>query len=1027
MKKVWVIARALLVFALAPGLAMPQSGSGHTTLPVGNFGNSSILPTGQVITPTAAPGSTIHVLSTGLRADGDADAAEAVKTALSPDGNTLLVLTSGWNRDNRLPDGTRITFPTLDPNTGAPVGATTHAEWVFVYAVNGDGTLTKLQQINIPTTYSGLAWSPDGAGFYVSGGQDDRVYVYKSNGSQFVADAPFILLGHNSNQNAPFPNYDGSILKGTKAAQAVTFGGSSLIVGGAVVAGLALSQDGKTLVAANFENDSISIVDTATRTVVREVKFFTPGGTVAQGEFPYDVAVLSNPDGSAKTAFVTSQRDDQVMVVDISSGNFTAIPVGDQPNRMTLSKDQSTLYVVNGNRDTVSVIDTAAEQVLKTIPLSRPGDKFKGSNANSAALSPDERTLYVTLGYENAVAVVDLTYGLVTGRIPTGWYPTSVSVSQGNPGRLYVCTFKSNSGPNPPNGPAPNPTFVNTRSWPKVKAQLNIIPVPQGQALTALSEQVDENNGRINRLVNPLMAFLHTKINHVIYIIKENKTYDQVLGDLPRGNGDPTLTQFPQPVSPNHHSLALSFGLLDNFYDSGQVSGDGWGWSTYAETTDYNEKSIAVNYGNGGDGVTYDAEGTTRLIGEGFPDFAPSPSQFTVRLTTLLDPTGSSAILPGAKDVNAPFGSASFQPASDNCDDNCDDSSAGTVGGHLWDSALRASKTVRNYGFFVDQAYYVTSQADPTKPDPILRTYLPVSPTPFASNLPQAASLEPELRDKTDVFFRGFDMNNADTYLYNEWVRDLTANGLSNLTLLRLPHDHFGSTRTAIAGLNTPTLEMSDNDYAIGKVVDFISHSQYWRDTAIFILEDDSQSGGDHVDSHRSFAYVISPYSKRGATISTNYNTVNVLRTIEDLLGIGHLNQSDADAAPMADVFTPTPDFAPYSAIIPGDLCVAPVDPNLVPACRNPSAKITPKVPELHDAAWWAENLKEFNFRDADRNSAEAFNRVLWKGTMGNVPYPAYRSGLDLRKNRARLLKKWEAAKKNGMGLAPVAMVPCGR
>jgi YVTN family beta-propeller protein len=989
-KKRLYILNAML-FALAPSLAMAQSGSGHTTLPVGNYSTGSILPTGQVITPLAAPGSTLQVLSTGLRADGNADAAEAVNTALSSDGKTLLVLTSGWNKGNRLPDGTSITFPTLDPITGAAVGKTTLSEWVLVYAVNANGTVTKQQQINVPSTYSGLAWAPDGARFYVSGGQDDRVYVYRSNGSQFVPDAPFVLLGHNSNQNAPFPNYDGSILKGTKAAQAVTFGGSSLIVGGAVVAGLALSRDSKTLIAANFENDSISIVDTATRTIVREVKFFTPGGTVAQGEFPYDVVVLSNPDGSAKTAFVTSQRDDQVMVVDILSGNFTSIPVGDQPNRMALSKDQATLYVVNGNSDTVSVISTTSETVLDTISLSRPGEKYKGSNPNSAALSPDEETLYVTLGFENAVAVVDLKSRHVSGRIPTGWYPTSVSVSKDG-ARLYVCTFKSNSGPNPANGPAPNTTFVATRSLPLEKAQLNIIPVPDNPALSALSRQVDDNNGVSNRHTDPMMAFLKSRIDHVIYIVKENKTYDQVLGDLPRGNGDPTLTQYPQPVSPNHHSLATTFGLLDNFYDSGQVSGDGWGWSTYAQTTDYNEKTIAVNYGNGGNGVTYDTEGTSRLIGVGIPDFAPNPSPFTVRLTTLLDPSGSSAIMPGPKNVSNPSGS--------------DDLDADAVGGHLWDSALRQQKTVRNYGFFIDQAYYVTSQKDPTKPDPILKTYLPVSPTPFASNLPQAAAVQPGLRDKTDVYFRGFDMNNADTYLYNEWLRDMTINGLPNLSLVRLPHDHFGSTSTAIAGLNTPSLQMADNDYAIGRIVDTISHSPYWQNTAIFILEDDSQSGGDHIDSHRSFVYAISPYSKRGVTISTNYNTVNVLRTIEDLLGIDHLNQSDANAAPMSDVFTNTPDFTPYTAIIPGNLCAAPVDPNLVPACKNAGAQITEKLPELHDATWWAEKLKGFDFHDADKIDAETFNRILWEGTMGDAPYPTVRSGLDLRWNRAQLLKK---------------------
>jgi DNA-binding beta-propeller fold protein YncE len=215
---------------------------------------------------------------------------------------------------------------------------------------------------------------------------------------------------------------------------------------------------------------------------------------------------------------------------------------------------------------------------------------------------------------------------------------------------------------------------------------------------------------------------------------------------------------------------------------------------------------------------------------------------------------------------------------------------------------------------------------------------------------------------------------------------------------------------------------MSDNDYAIGKVVDTISHSQYWQNTAIFILEDDSQSGGDHVDAHRSLGYVVSAYSKRGVTISTNYNTVNVLRTMEDLLGINHLNQSDANAAPMADAFTRIPDFTPYSAIVPGDLCAPPVDPNLVPACKTASARVTPRLPELHDAAWWAENLKGFDFHDADRVDFEAYNRVLWKGLMGDTPYPTVRSGLDLRNNRAQLLKKWEADKKKQAGLLPVSM-----
>jgi len=990
---------SLAVLFLMPLLASvgqtqddPDRNERTTTLPVGNYDDRSLLPTGQFITPTAAPGSTIQVLATGLRADGNADASEAVNTALSPDGTTLLVMTSGWNRNNDQADGTPIAFPTLDPITGAAVGTTGNDEWVFIFHIGHNGIATKQQQINIPDTYSGLTWASDGSRFYISGGDDDRIYVYKQSGSQYVPDVPFILLGHNSNQTAPIPHYDGSLLKGTRAAAV-----SPALVRGAVVAGIAVSRDGKTLVAANFENDSLSIVDTASRKPIREVHFFNPGDTVAQGEFPYDAAILSGHDGAARTAYVTSQRDDQVMVVDVKTGKFSAIQVGDQPNRLVLSRDQSRLYVVNGNSDSISVVDTATQHVERTLRLSRRGDRYKGLNANSVAVSPDDSTLYVTLATENSVAVVNLSTGELEGRIPTGWYPTSVSVSADG-SMLYVSTYKSNSGPNPGNA-GPNPEFRTQRSWPLEKAQLNTIPVPSRGKLNELTEQVDRNNGLSNRRNDPTMAFLQNKIHHVIYIIKENKTYDQMLGDLDRGNGDPSLNQWPQPVSPNHHSLALTFGLLDNFYATGEVSGTGWDWSTYAHSTEHNEKTTAVNYGNGGGGVTTDSEGTNRFIAVGLPEFSKNPSPQNERLLTLLDPTGSSNILPGTKNADSPEGAN-------------DDLDAEKVGGYLWDSALRAHKTVRNYGFFLDQAYYISSGGDPTKPDLNVPTYIPISPTPFTAKIPQAIEEQPALLGLTDIYFRGFDQNNADIYLVNEWQRDMSVYGLPNLTLLRLPHDHNGSFGTAIAGLGTAELQISDNDYAIGRVVDIISHSPYWHDTAIFILEDDAQNGSDHVDSHRSFAYAISPYSRRGVTISTNYNTVNVLRTIEDVMGINHLNFRDADAAPMADLFTRKPDYTPYSAIIPGDLCAPPVDPNLVPACNNPTAKITSPVPSLHDSAWWAAKTKGFDFSDADRVDADAFNRVLWEGTMGdNAPYPKIRSRQNLRQNRTQVIKRWREIK----------------
>lgn len=971
----------LILQAIGPLCAQPRDDA-RPKPPVGTI-DRLMLPTGQVITPTAAPGSTIQQLSTGLRADGNADASQAVKTALSPDGKTLLVMTSGWNKGNIQPDGTAIRFPLIDPATGAPSGnsTTANAEWVFVFAVNADGSVIKQQQLNLPSTYGGLVWSPSGASFYVSGGTNDRVLVYKFDGKQYVADAPFILLGHNSNQTAPTTSGDGNIFAGTPAAKA-----TSSILGPAIVAGMDVSADGKTLVAANFENDSVSICDTVSRRVVREVKFFTPGGTVAQGEFPYDVAVKSSSDGSGRTAYVTSQRDSMVMAVDLTSGAFTSIAVGDQPNRLVLSADQSTLYAVNGNSDSVSVIDTATATVRQTISLARPFDKYKGANPNSVALSPNGSMLYVTLGFENALAVVDLNSGHLTGRIPTGWYPTSVSVSKDGT-QLYVCTFKSNSGPNP-GSTGPNPQHLTQRSYPMEKSQLHIIPVPDDKTLASLTRLVDVNNGLRNRRDFPKMAFLRNKINHVIYVVKENKTYDQVLGDLPRGNGDPTLTQFPRAVSPNHHELALEFGVLDNFYATGEVSGVGWSWSTWANSTDYNEKTIAVNYGNGG--PSYDSEGTSRNIGVGLPQ--------SQRATALLDPTGASNVMPGTKNVDSPSGA--------------NDLDADAVGGYIWDGAIRAGKSVRNYGFFLDGAYYQqVAQTDPTKPDSSAPFYLPVSRTPFSSNMRQAVPVQPSLADKTDLYYRGFDMNQPDQWLMDEWLRDVNANGLPNFTLLRLPHDHFGNAGTAVAGVRTPTQQMADNDYALGRLVEWVSHSPYWADTVIFAVEDDAQSGSDHIDSHRAPAFVVSPYAKRGVTVSKLYTTISVLRTMEDLLGMDHLGIADANAAPMVDVFMETPDNTPYVATVPGTLCAAPVDPTLVPACSDPSVVKSARVRELHNAAWWAKKTIDQDFHDADRIDADEFNRILWKGIMGRVPYPTVRSGIDLSENREKLLSEWAKRK----------------
>ena len=557
---------SLVVATAVSAIAPLRSAHAGTTSPVGNLSDgSALLPTGQIITPAAAPGSTFAPLATGLRSDSTADAAEAVSTVLSPDGKTLLVLTSGYNQNFKdETTGKNITYPVLDPVTGLPSSildkvtglpiTTTKAEWVFVYDVSS-GSLVKKQQINIPNTYNGLAWSPDSQNFYVSGGIDDRIYIYTRKDNQYIPQAPFILLGHNSDETAPFPKYDGGLLKDTAAKLAST---------GAVVAGIAVSRDGKTLVAANFENDSISVIDPETRKVIKEIKFFVAGGKVATGEFPFDVAIKNTNTGAAATAFVSSQRDDEVLAVDLSSNAITRIAVGSQPNKMLLSSDGKRLYVANGNSDSISVIDTSLNKVVQIISLARSREKYKGSNPNALAFSPEGRLLFVTLGGENAVAVVDLRSGRVSGRIPTGWYPNSVSISADG-SRLYVVNAKSNSGPNPSNsrttaaGTARNTNFRNDYTWALEKAGISVIPVPSSGNLASLSQQVDKNNGFTNRRQSSMMNFLRTKIKHVIYIVKENRTYDQVLGDLGQGNGDPALTLFPNKITPNHHKLASEF------------------------------------------------------------------------------------------------------------------------------------------------------------------------------------------------------------------------------------------------------------------------------------------------------------------------------------------------------------------------------------------------------------------------------------------------------------------------------------
>jgi YVTN family beta-propeller protein len=951
----------------------------------GSGGGPALLPTGQYITATVAQGAVYQRLTTGLRPDGNADADDAVSSATSPDGKSLLVLTSGFNVTFNYENGQPILFPVLDPlsglaapfvnrSTGQTMTGYNQSEFLFVFDIT-HGTPQKVQQIMIPDTYSGLAWKPDGQGFYVSGGVDDRVLVYKTQtttaGTTYVPDPKFIILNHNSDDNAPLPMYDGGILKNTAAGKAVP-----LLVTGAVVSGIDVSKDGKTLVAANFENASASVVDTTTRTVTAEVHFYMPGGSVGHGEFPYGVAVLSDPlTGAYEKAYVTSQRDDEVDVITKTAmKSIIKVPAG--PNKMAMSADGHYLYVACGNADSVAVIDTTTDTLFRTISLSRAGDPFKGASPNSIAVSHGGGTLYVTLGGENAVAVVDLRSSRVIGRIPTGWLPSSVTLNAGG-SQMYVVNQKSNGGANPdqtyyswntPYGISLNTTGRNTYTWEIEKGGLLSLRTPTSSELGYLSNLVDANDGFGNRALDPMMAFLQKHIKHVIYIVNENRTFDQILGDIGNGaNGDSRLTFFPQPNTPNLHALATDFVTLDNFYDSAETSGVGWNWSMQGHTNDFVEKTQPVQYGNSnGLGLTYDWQGIVAHMNLGLQATGGS-NIYDTRITGILDPSGSSTILPGRADPSASVGA--------------DDLSPNAIGGYIWESVLRAGKTIRNYGWQIDLTYY--GSGTPFDP-PLVRH-------PYPGTL-QSSPSTPSIRPSTDMYYRAFDQRYPDIFRVEEWQREFAnyvkSGTLPSLEVMTIPHDHTGSFGSAIEGLGTPQLELADHDYAIGQLVDAVTHSPYWSSTAIVMIEDDPQDGQDHVDAHRSIAHIISPYTKSHFVDHSTYMTVDVLRTIEDLLGIQHLGIQDANALAMSDVFTTEPDLQSYSAIIPGSLCAAPVHSDLVPACSSPFARKSRRLPTRHNAAWWSQATVGLDFTKPDHVPPILYNQILEYGIMGSGTLP---------------------------------------
>jgi DNA-binding beta-propeller fold protein YncE len=760
--------------------------------------------------------------------------------ALSPDGRRVVLLLNGWREQ-----GVQV----LDRGTGAI-----------------------LQTIPQESAFLGLAFSPDGNSLYASGGNDDVVYRYRwTNGRAEISDTIALAVKPAGTDGTRYP------------------------------AGIGVSPDGKTMYVAENLADSVAVVDLASGRVKQRF---------ATERYPYGVSVAD--DGSV---YVSAWGGSTVSVLrSTTTGTLQdlgRVTVGRHPSAMTISRDGSRLFIASGSTDRIAVMDTRSRRVITTLEDPPPAGPHEGSTPNALALSRDGKRLFVAEADNNAVAIFDLsaaTSGVsstptgvtdkLAGRIPMGWYPSALSVAGDS---LFVVNAKGKRTAPNPKGPQPDrPQRFNPSAYTlgQISGTLTMIRAANATApeLDGFSMRVARANGwnasRPPRRYPP--------IEHVIYVIKENRTYDQILGDLPAGDGDTSLVFFPRRVSPNHHALAERFGVFDRFFVNAEVSADGHNWSTASYATDYVQKTVPSQYSNRG--RDYDYEGTNRNA-----------------LT--------------------------------------DDDAAEPGTGYLWNLAQRAGITFRNYGEFAVQEDSVPGRA----------------------RAKRYQGDKPYLREHTHERFPGYDLNIRDQLRADIWIAELAefekAGRMPALEIVRLPNDHTAGLR---AGSPTPAAYMADNDLALGRMVEALSRTSFWKATVMFVLEDDAQNGSDHVDSHRSPLLVISPYSKGGVSHSFA-NTTDVIATIEDILGLGRLSQFDHYSRPLNYVWRDAPDVRPYVALKPGTSLDE----------QNPRVGIG------------ARESRRLALAKEDQADEELFNRILWRAIKGeNRPWPGIKrmSALEYRR-----------------------------
>jgi YVTN family beta-propeller protein len=725
-------------------------------------------------------------------------------------------------------------------------------------------------------------------------------------------------------------------------------------------AGLAvITQQGKErLLIANNLSDNVILVDAESGDILQS--FDMSSYAIIPSSFPY--TVVATHDG--KRAWCSLWNRSRVMELNLESGKVErsisllepkepAAP-GSHPTAMMLSPDEAELYVVLSNADAMAVVDTGSGNLVRTISTRMPGQQYGGSYPSALAQSPDGKKVYVADASLNAVAVVDGDGGKVAGFIPTDWYPSALAVVGGD---LLVATAKGEStGPN--NGISELKVERRHREHPYIPtllygsiARINLTDAEK--QLKQLTEKAQSANLLKDGAGQLKFRGGSNPIHHVIYVIKENRTYDQIFGDIKLGNGDPSLTMYGAEITPNEHKLAMQFGLLDNFYDSGEVSGNGHEWTNAAITSDYNEKTWQIGYR--GRERTYDYQGT---VADEFP--------------------------------------------ADNGEPNVDTPATG----YIWDNMARHGVSYRDYGEFVTTAWCKPGEEEPVPPQegttsPFVarcsRQFIqkgePLPPnlgdphgssSPFTWPVPVMKVIRPSmavLRDHFDPQYPDFNTEYPDQLRADEFLNEFAAfvkarqegsgTQLPGFVTLYLPDDHTSGTRP---GRPRPAAAVADNDLALGRVVDAVSHSPYWDETAIFVLEDDAQDGADHVDAHRSTALVISKYSPGSAVkpfvTHRFYTTVNVVHTIEALLGVPPMNQNDGYAPIMAPLFEGDGNQAPFSA-----------------DWRNRDNGL---IYQLNSAkAPGAAQSSKMDFSRPDAAKASELNAILWREAKGSVPMPA--------------------------------------